>query len=40
MKGFVGMNFLSPLPGLEFVLDAFPQLALWATILRHSVAEM
>ena len=23
-----------------FVLDVFPQLSLWATIVRHSVAEM
>lgn len=34
------MNFLSPLPGLEILLDAFPQLSLWATIVRHSVAKM
>jgi hypothetical protein len=34
------MNFLSPLPGLGFLLDAFPQLSLWATIARHSVAEI
>jgi hypothetical protein len=33
------MNFLSPLPGLGFLLDAFPQLAQWATISRHSMAE-
>jgi len=33
------MNFLSPLPGLGFLLDAFPQLAQWATIWRHSVTE-
>jgi hypothetical protein len=33
------MNFLSPLPGLGFLLDIFPQLSLWATIVRHSVAE-
>jgi len=34
------MNFRSPLPGLGFLLDAFPQLTLWATIVRHSVAEI
>jgi hypothetical protein len=32
-------NFLSPLPGLEYSRIAFPQLALWAIIARHSVAE-
>jgi hypothetical protein len=34
------MKFLSPLPGLEILLDVFPQLSLWATIVRHSVAKM
>jgi hypothetical protein len=34
------MKFLSPLPGLGFLLDAFPQLSLWATIARHSVAKI
>jgi hypothetical protein len=33
------MKFLSPLPGLEILLDVFPQLSLWATIVRHSVAK-
>jgi hypothetical protein len=33
------MNFLSPLPGLKILLNIFPQLSLWATIVRHSVAE-
>jgi hypothetical protein len=33
------MNFLSPLPGLKILLDVFPQLSLWATSVRHSVAE-
>jgi hypothetical protein len=33
------MKLLSPLPGLEILLDAFPQLSLWATIACHSVAE-
>jgi hypothetical protein len=33
-------SFLSPHPGLEsFVRTSFPQFALWATIIRHSVAE-
>ena len=35
----MGMNYCSPLPGLGFFLDAFPQLTLWAKVLRHSVAE-
>jgi hypothetical protein len=34
------VSFLSPLPGLKFLSDAFPQLSLWATIVRHSVAEI
>jgi len=34
------MNFLSPLPGLGFILETvFPRLAAWATIARRSVAE-
>jgi hypothetical protein len=33
------MNFLSPLPGLKILSYDFPQLSLWATIVRHSVAE-
>jgi hypothetical protein len=33
------MSLLSPHPGLEIFPNAFPQLALWATIVRHSVAE-
>jgi hypothetical protein len=35
----MGVNFLSLLPGLAILFDAFPQLALWATIVRHSVTE-
>ena len=35
----MGVNLLSPLPGLNILLDAFPQLSLWAIIVRHSVAE-
>jgi hypothetical protein len=35
----MGVSFLSPLPGLNILLDAFPQLPQWATIERHSVAE-
>jgi hypothetical protein len=36
----MGMKFfLSPLPGLEYSRIAFPQLALWAIIARHSVAK-
>jgi hypothetical protein len=34
------IKFLSLLPELENLLNAFPQLSLWATIVRHSVAEM
>jgi hypothetical protein len=33
------MNFRSPLSGLWVLLDDFPQLALWAIIERHPVAE-
>jgi hypothetical protein len=34
------MKFLSPLPGLEILSDAFPQLSLWATIVRRSAAKL
>ena len=39
MNAYMTHHFLSPPPGLGLVCSLDPQLALWANVLRHSVAK-